>query len=67
MAAKGRAGLTMAHDTIAADMLTTGELVRPFEHAPLLSESYFLTPPPPHAQTPASRALEEWLKEEITA
>ena len=67
MAAKGRAGLTMAHDTIAANMLATGELVRPFEHAPLLSESYFLTPPPPHAQTPASRALEEWLKEEITA
>ncbi|MEO1285314.1 MAG: LysR substrate-binding domain-containing protein, partial [Pseudomonadota bacterium] len=67
MAAKGRAGLTMAHDTIAADMLATGELVRPFEHAPLLSEAYFLTPPAPHAQTPASRALEDWLTEELSS
>ncbi|MEM7731603.1 MAG: LysR family transcriptional regulator [Pseudomonadota bacterium] len=65
MAAKAEAGLTMAHDTIVSDMLASGELTRPFGHAPRLSESYFVTPPAPHAQTPASRALETWLIEEL--
>ena len=67
MAARGSAGLAMGHDTLVSDLIAKGELIRPSDHAPMLSESYFLTPPAPHAQTPASRALQEWLSEEITA
>ncbi|MEL7012264.1 MAG: LysR family transcriptional regulator [Pseudomonadota bacterium] len=65
MAARGSAGLAMGHDTLVSDLIEKGEFIRPFDHAPLLSESYFLTPPPSHAQTPASRALEDWLNEEL--
>ncbi|MEL6647414.1 MAG: LysR family transcriptional regulator [Pseudomonadota bacterium] len=65
MAARGEAGLTMAHDTLVSDMLQKGEIARPFDHAPRLVESYFFTPPAPHAVTPASQALEDWLHAEL--
>ncbi len=59
------AGLAIAHDMLAADLIDQGRLVKPFDHAPELTEGYFLLPPSSHAQTPASRALLEWLSEEI--
>lgn len=58
-------GVTMAHDTLAADLIAAGALVRPFDHAPMLSEGYFMFPPPSHAQTPASIAFTAWLEAEL--
>ncbi|WP_397543747.1 LysR family transcriptional regulator [Roseovarius salis] len=59
------AGITMAHDSVAADLLDAGRLVRPFDHAPVLSEAYFLLRASSHASTPASVAFAEWLSEEF--
>ena len=64
-AAKNGAGFSMAHDSLATDMIDKGELVRPFDHAPALSENYFLLPPAKHAVTPASTAFIEWLEDEL--
>lgn len=66
-AAMHGAGMAMTHDTMAADLLQKGDLVCPFEHSPPLSEAYFLMSPPGHSATPASRAFDEWLREEFTA
>ncbi len=59
------AGITMIHDTLAGDLLSSGAVVRPFDHCPPLSEAYFLTAPPDHQSTPASRAFGNWLHEEL--
>lgn len=59
------AGITMIHDTLASDLLATGAVVRPFEHCPHLSEAYFITTPPEHGTTPASRAFSTWMMEEL--
>jgi LysR family glycine cleavage system transcriptional activator len=58
--------MAMGHDILVSDMLDKGELSRPFDHAPLLSENYFLIPPAPHAETPASEALAAWFEAELT-
>ena len=58
------AGMAMGHDTLVRDLIAEGRLVRPFDHAPPLSEGYFLLPPPAHADTPASRAFLDWFEEE---
>lgn len=59
------AGLAMAHDTIAADLLASGALVRPCAHGAVMSQAYFLLAPPLHGETPASRAPKEWILDEI--
>lgn len=59
------AGIAMSHDTLAAGLLESGQLVRAGEHSAELLENYFLLPPPSHASTPASRAFLEWLGEEL--
>ncbi len=64
-AARHGAGMVMAHDTLAHDLLATGALVAPFDHKPALTEGYFLLPPSDHAQTPASRAFQGWLEAEM--
>ncbi|MEM8838224.1 MAG: LysR family transcriptional regulator, partial [Pseudomonadota bacterium] len=64
-AAIHRAGVAMAHDTLVSDLLSNRVLLRPFDHAPELSEAYFLLSPQTHAATPASRAFEEWLRSEM--
>ncbi|MEM9138404.1 MAG: LysR family transcriptional regulator [Pseudomonadota bacterium] len=61
------AGATMAHDTLVKDLVRDGRLVRPFEQAVELVEAYFLLPPAPHAEAPASRAFLDWLWEELSA
>jgi len=58
------AGLAMAHDTVAADLIASGALVRPYAHGALMSQAYFLIAPPRHGETPASRALKEWILDE---
>ncbi len=66
-AAQNGAGLTMIHDTLASDLLQSGALICPFDHFPPLSEAYFLNAPPQHGATPASRAFEAWLRDELDA
>lgn len=63
-AALNGAGITMAHDTLARDLIASGQLVRPFEGTSTLAEGYFLLPPSPHAATPASDAFTSWIKQE---
>lgn len=58
------AGIAMVHDTLVADMLADGRLVQPFDHAPPLSEGYYLIPPPKAYETAASRAFTTWLRRE---
>ena len=63
-AAQSGAGLALAHETVAGDLLARGLLVRPYEHAIAMREAYYLSPTLPHAETPASRAFTDWLLEE---
>ena len=58
------AGLAMAHDTLASDLLASGALVRPGAHAVAMSAAYFLIAPPRHGATPASRAFVGWILDE---
>ena len=63
-AALSGAGLAMAHDAVASDLLDSGALVKPYVHSVAMSEAYFLIPPPRHVDTPASRAFRQWLLDE---
>lgn len=56
------AGIAMVHDTLVADMIADGRLVRPFDHAPPLQEGYYLIPPAKSDQTSASRVFVKWLR-----
>ena len=58
------AGLTMAHDTVASDLLAAGALVRPYRHSVPMSAAYHLIAPPRHGETPASRAFVQWILDE---
>lgn len=62
-AALAGAGLAMAHDTLAGDLLTEGRLVKPFETSIEMAEAYYLMPPAQHEATPASRAFCDWMLE----
>lgn len=59
------AGICMSHDTLAADLVATGQLIKPFEGSAPLPEGYYLSAPASRDQTPASRAFIEWLGGEI--
>ena len=61
------AGITMSHDTLAKDFLDQGTLIAPFDHRPALAEGYFLQPTPQHDSTPASRAFQTWIQDEMSA
>lgn len=61
------AGITMIHSTLAADLLESKTMIRPFDHAPDLTEAYFLSAPADHQATPASRAFQTWIREEIAS
>ena len=58
------AGLAMAHDTVASDLLAAGALARPYAHTVPMSAAYFLIAPPRHGETPASRAFARWILDE---
>ena len=58
------AGLAMAHDTVASDLLDSGALARPCAQVVPMSAAYFLTAPPRHGETPASRTFIQWILEE---
>lgn len=59
--AQAGAGLALAHDTIAADLLQRKLLVRAAEFSIPMRESYFLIKPLRHSDTPATRAFVDWL------
>lgn len=65
-AALNGAGISMAHDTLAFDLLEKGDLIRPYGHSAPMTESYFLLSPSAHAQTPATRAFLNWMQEEVS-
>jgi LysR family glycine cleavage system transcriptional activator len=60
------AGMAMVHDTLVADMIADGRLVRPFDYAPPLLEGYYLIPPAKTDQTAASHAFAKWLRAQTT-
>ncbi len=60
------AGISMAHDSLVADLLPTGRLVRASGHADRMLEGYFLLPAAGVASTPASDLFFDWLSEEIS-
>ncbi|WP_343561643.1 LysR family transcriptional regulator [Kiloniella sp. b19] len=64
-AALAGAGFSMGHHALTDDLISSGQLVAPFDHRPRLSEAYFLMPPASHDDTPASRAFVEWLNAEM--
>ncbi|MEM8776412.1 MAG: LysR family transcriptional regulator [Pseudomonadota bacterium] len=64
-AAQHGGGIVMCHDTLAADLLARGDLVRPFAGCAKMAESYFLFAPASHNETPASRVFSDWLMSEL--
>ncbi|MFK8082547.1 MAG: LysR family transcriptional regulator [Granulosicoccus sp.] len=60
-AALAGAGLAMAHDSLVADALKNGHLIKPYTDVVEMSECYCLIEPQAHLRTPSSRALAEWL------
>lgn len=64
-AALAGAGMAMAHETVASDLLADGRLVRLNDHAVVMQEAYYLASPAKHAETPASQAFTHWLLAEI--
>lgn len=64
-AALAGAGFSMAHTSLATDLLDKGALIAPFDHRPELIEAYYLMPPASHDATPASRAFVAWLDAEL--
>ena len=63
--AKRGLGVALAHDTIANDLLTTGELVRPFDFSIPLQEAYYLIAPEGTRTRHASKVFKEWLLREM--
>ena len=55
-AALNGAGLAMAHDTVAADLIASGALVRPYAHSALMAQAYFLIAPPRGTERPPRAA-----------
>ena len=58
-------GLAMAHDSLVADALADGRLVRPFAEAVESNEGYCLMVPPAHLRTRSAAILSDWLVAEF--
>jgi LysR family glycine cleavage system transcriptional activator len=58
-------GVALAHDTIANDLLSSGQLVRPFDFSIPLKEAYYLIAPEGTRTRHASRVFKEWLLREM--
>jgi LysR family glycine cleavage system transcriptional activator len=58
-------GVALAHDTIANDLLASGQLVRPFDFAIPLKEAYYLIAPEGMRTRHASRVFKDWLLREM--
>jgi LysR family glycine cleavage system transcriptional activator len=60
-------GVALAHETIANEMLATGELVRPLGFSIPLKESYYLIAPEGMRTRHAAKVFKEWLLRELAA
>ena len=58
-------GVALAHETIANDLLASGQLVRPFDFAIPLKEAYYLIAPEGTRTRHASKVFKEWLLREM--
>jgi LysR family glycine cleavage system transcriptional activator len=58
-------GVALAHETIANDLLASGQLVRPFDFSIPLKEAYYLIAPEGSRTRHASRVFKEWLLREM--
>jgi LysR family glycine cleavage system transcriptional activator len=58
-------GVALAHETIANDLLGTGQLVRPFDFSIPLKEAYYLIAPEGARTRHASKVFKEWLLREM--
>jgi LysR family glycine cleavage system transcriptional activator len=58
-------GVALAHETIAKDLIATGQLVRPFDFNIPLKEAYYLIAPEGTRTRHASRVFKEWLLREM--
>ncbi len=58
-------GVALAHETIANDLLATGQLVRPFDFSIPLKEAYYLIAPEGIKTRHASKVFKEWLLREM--
>lgn len=63
--AKRGFGVSLAHETIANDLIASGQLVRPFEFAIPLKEAYYLVAPDGTNTHAATRAFRDWLLREM--
>jgi LysR family glycine cleavage system transcriptional activator len=60
-------GVALAHETIANDLLVSGQLVRPFDFSIPLKEAYYLIAPEGSRTRHASRVFKDWLLRELAA
>tara|TARA_R110002049_G_scaffold117332_2_gene270568 strand:- start:157943 stop:158839 length:897 start_codon:yes stop_codon:yes gene_type:complete len=58
-------GLALAHDTIAAGMMTAGQLIAPFAHRAPMHEAYYLIQSAPAQSLPAAEKFVAWLRGEM--
>ena len=58
-------GVALAHETIANDLLASGQLVRPFDFSIPLKEAYYLIAPEGTKTRHASKVFKEWLLREM--
>lgn len=58
-------GVCLAHDTIANDLIAQGRLVRPFEFAMPMKESYYLVAPEGSQTNAATQAFKSWVVAEM--
>lgn len=59
------AGVGMAHDIMAGDMIRQGRLVAPFEHRAPVPEAYYLLLSAQAEHSPSARAFADWLRSEM--
>lgn len=58
-------GVALAHDTIAKDLLDSGKLIKPFDFAIPMKESYYLIAPDGSHTHAATKVFKEWLAREM--
>ena len=57
--------MALAHETIANDLLASGQLVRPFDFSIPLKEAYYLIAPEGTRTRHTSKVFKEWLMREM--
>jgi len=58
-------GVALAHDTIAANLISNGKLVAPFEHKIAMEEAYYVLMAPQAQDMPGAQAFANWIFEEM--